>query len=58
MTKSGTWDSGTWVLGTCGRGNAGTREHGDSGMWDMSMRGDLRTWDVGSGGCDKQQTYA
>ena len=41
---------GDWDVGR------GTRECGDAGTWGRggAMHGDSRTWEVGTGGCDKQ----
>jgi len=63
----GTWDVGLGDAGTQGHGNlgsgdtgmwglgdVGTRGRGDVGTWDTSTCRDLRTWDVGTGGHDKQ----
>ena len=45
--------TGTWDVG-CEAWDSGTRRRGDPGWWNASMRGDSRTWDVGTGGRDKQ----
>ena len=52
----GDWDMG---LGTQGCGDWGMRRRGEVGTWgrqDSGTCGDLRTWDIGTGGRDKQTT--
>ena len=53
VSKSGT---GTWGLG-CGTWYLGLWGLRGTGTWDASTCGDSRTWDIGTGGRDKQTSH-